>query len=46
MDIYDSVGTLKGVGAKTKGQLEKMGIVTLLDLLLYFPRAYDTYHEA
>ena len=46
MDIYDSVGTLKGVGAKTKEQLEKMGIVTLLDLLLYFPRAYDTYHEA
>lgn len=46
MNIYDSVGTLKGVGAKTKEQLEKMDIITLLDLLLYFPRAYDKYFEA
>lgn len=46
MNIYDSVGTLKGVGAKTKEQLEKMDIHTLLDLLLYFPRAYDKYYEA
>lgn len=46
MDINDSVGTLKGVGQKTKEQLENMGIITLLDLLLYFPRAYDQYQEA
>lgn len=46
MNISDSVGTLKGVGAKTKEQLEKMDIITLLDLLLYFPRAYDKYFEA
>lgn len=46
MDIYDSVGTLKGVGQKTREQLENMGLFTLLDLLLYFPRAYDQYFEA
>ncbi|HCW74816.1 MAG TPA: DNA helicase RecG [Clostridiaceae bacterium] len=46
MDINDSVGTIKGVGQKTKEQLENMGIITLLDLLLYFPRAYDQYQEA
>lgn len=46
MDIYDSLGTLKGVGAKTREQLENMGLFTLLDLLLYFPRAYDRYHDA
>lgn len=44
--IYNSVGTLKGVGEKTKEQLENIGILTWLDLLLYFPRAYDTYHDA
>lgn len=46
MDIYDSLGTLKGVGVKTKEQLENMGLSTLLDLLMYFPRAYDRYHDA
>ena len=44
--IYDSVSTLKGVGEKTREQLENMGIYTLLDLLLYFPRGYDTYRNA
>lgn len=44
--IYDSVATLKGVGEKTRSQLENMGIYTLMDLLLYFPRGYDTYYDA
>lgn len=44
--IYDSISTLKGVGEKTREQLENMGIYTLLDLLLYFPRGYDTYRNA
>lgn len=46
MLIYDSVATLKGVGEKTREQLEHMGIFTLLDLLLYFPRGYDTFRKA
>ncbi len=46
MDAYDSLSTLKGVGPKTKEYLEKMGLYTILDLLLYFPRAYDEIYAA
>lgn len=40
MDIYNSVGILKGVGPKTLENLNKCGIFTIIDLLLYFPRDY------
>lgn len=40
MDIYSSVGELKGVGPKTLEKLNKCGIFTIMDLLLYFPRDY------
>ncbi|AAO35800.1 ATP-dependent DNA helicase RecG [Clostridium tetani] len=40
MDIYNSVGVLKGVGPKTLENLNKCGIFTIIDLLLYFPRDY------
>jgi len=46
MEIYNSIKTLKGVGEKTGEQLERVGIRTLLDLILYFPRAYEKYFEA
>lgn len=46
MEINDSIRVLKGVGEKTGLLLESLGIFTLLDLLLYFPRAYDTFREA
>lgn len=46
MEIYNSIKTLKGVGEKTGEQLEKIGIRNLLDLILYFPRAYEKYFEA
>jgi len=46
MEIYNSIKTLKGVGEKTGEQLERIGIRTLLDLILYFPRAYEKYFEA
>lgn len=41
MDIYSDIGTIKGVGPKTKEQLNKAGIFSLLDLILYFPRDYE-----
>lgn len=41
MDIYASVKELKGVGDKTCEALNKLGIYTLLDLLLYFPKEYE-----
>lgn len=46
MRMEDSVAVLKGVGPKLTTQLEGMGLYTLKDLLLYFPRGYDTFSEA
>lgn len=46
MNIHDSVTTLRGVGEKTAMQLQGMGIATLLDLILYFPRSYEQRMEA
>lgn len=37
------LNTLKGIGEKTGKLFEKLGIVTIQDLLSYYPRAYDTY---
>jgi len=45
MRMEDSVAVLKGVGPKLTTQLEGMGLYTLKDLLLYFPRGYDTFLE-
>lgn len=41
MELYDSVTSLKGVGAKKAGALEKLNIHTLEDLLFLFPRDYE-----
>ncbi|WP_415345192.1 ATP-dependent DNA helicase RecG [Clostridium perfringens] len=41
INIYDDIGLLKGVGPKLKERLNKVGIFTVLDLLLYFPRDYE-----
>lgn len=41
MHINDDISILKGVGPKTKETLNKCGIYTILDLILYFPRDYD-----
>lgn len=44
MNIYNEVSTIKGVGPKLQEKLNKCGIFTILDLLLYFPRDYDFLH--
>ena len=41
MDVTKDIGNLKGVGPKLKEKLNKCGIFTILDLLLYFPRYYE-----
>ncbi|MEW8955281.1 MAG: DNA helicase RecG, partial [Clostridium sp.] len=41
MNIYSYVHELKGVGPKAEEALNKAGIYTILDLLLYFPRDYE-----
>ena len=37
------VTTIKGVGQKIAEKLEKLGAITILDLLYLFPRRYDDY---
>ncbi|WP_032121778.1 ATP-dependent DNA helicase RecG [Clostridium amazonitimonense] len=41
MNLYKDIGELKGVGKKTKETLNRCGIFTMMDLLLYFPREYE-----
>lgn len=36
---------IKGVGAKTEGLFNKLGIYDTRDLLLFYPRTYDVYEE-
>lgn len=37
------LNTLKGIGEKTSKLFERLGILTVGELLVYYPRAYDTY---
>ncbi|MCR1951499.1 MULTISPECIES: ATP-dependent DNA helicase RecG [unclassified Clostridium] len=41
MNIFMEISTLKGVGPKLTEKLNKCGIFTIYDLLLYFPRDYE-----
>ncbi|MGL4655109.1 MAG: ATP-dependent DNA helicase RecG [Sarcina sp.] len=41
MNIYNEISSIKGVGPKLQEKLNRCGIFTVLDLLLYFPRDYD-----
>ncbi len=41
----ESIDTLKGIGEKTGKLFQKVGVVTVEDLLEYYPRAYDAYEE-
>jgi len=45
MELKDSVIKLKGVGEKTAALFEKVGVFTILDLLQYYPRAYEIYES-
>ncbi len=42
MDIYSDVSIIKGVGEKSRELLRKCGIFSVIDLLLYFPRDYES----
>lgn len=41
MQLDDPITNLKGVGPKTADHLKALGIHDLMDLILYFPRAYE-----
>ena len=45
MELQDSIIKLKGIGEKTAAPFAKAGILTIGELLQYYPRAYETYLE-
>ncbi|WPC40726.1 ATP-dependent DNA helicase RecG [Clostridium sp. JS66] len=42
MDVYSDISSIKGVGPKTADNLRKCSIFNVMDLLLYFPRDYES----
>lgn len=40
-DLTENISNIKGVGQKSAEILEKIGIITVSDLINYFPRAYS-----
>lgn len=40
-----TIGNIKGVGPKTEVSFQKLGIMTVEDLLHYYPRDYDVYNS-
>ena len=43
MKLTDSVETIKGVGAALARQFKQVGVVSVQDLLLYYPRRYNDF---
>ena len=45
MVLGDSIKTIKGIGDKTAAAMSKLGIYTVSDLLMYYPRTYISYED-
>ena len=43
MELLSPIDTIKGVGEKTTKLLNKLGVYTIEDILLFFPRTYLIY---
>lgn len=43
MDICSNIREIKGIGDKTADYFRKLGILTVSDLLKYYPRGYETF---
>ena len=43
MELTAPIREVKGVGEKTEGLLQNMGVYTIGDILLHFPRNYTQY---
>ena len=46
MNQNSAITTIKGIGEKTKDSFAKMGVYTVGDILLHFPRTYVKYPKA
>lgn len=45
MKLSDEIGTLKGIGPKSAALYARLGIFTVQDLLMYYPRDYERYEK-
>ena len=45
MELLSPIDTIKGVGEKTTKLLNKLGVYTIEDILLFFPRTYLIYPQ-
>lgn len=45
MRICEDIKSIKGIGEKTAGYLNKLGVFSVEDLLNYYPRSYVKYEE-
>lgn len=45
MQLGDSVDSVKGIGEKTRALFEKLDIMTVGQLLTWYPRTYETFRE-
>ena len=45
MDLHSSLRQIKGIGEKTEQLFQKLGVYTVGDILLHFPRTYQEYPE-
>ena len=45
MELLSPIDTIKGVGEKTTKLLNKLGVYTIEDILLFFPRTYLIYPD-
>ena len=45
MELESSILNIKGIGEKTAKLFYKVGIMTVGDLIEYYPRTYDVYEE-
>lgn len=43
VDLTTSIGSLYGVGPKIAAKLAKLGLLTVFDLLYYYPRRYEDF---
>lgn len=45
MELSSGIGTIKGIGAKTEELFHNIGVYTLGDILLHYPKNYDKLPE-
>ena len=45
MNLNSPIREIKGIGVKTEQLFQQLGVYTVGDILLYFPRDYEKYPD-